>query len=46
MDMPFQTYGEFAEMCKRLILAMPASKAEAGAFMEELERRKMEFETT
>jgi hypothetical protein len=46
MDMPYQTYGEFAEMCKRLILAMPASKAEAGAFMEELERRKMEFETT
>jgi hypothetical protein len=46
MDMPFVTYGEFAEMCKRLILAMPASKAQADAFMEELGRRKMEFETS
>jgi hypothetical protein len=46
MNMPFATYEEFAEMCKRLLLSVPASRAQAADFMAELERRKMEFETS
>ena len=46
MDMRFETYEEFAEMCKRFLLAIPASRSEAQDFMAELERRKMEFETS
>jgi len=46
MDMPFETYHEFAERCKQLLLALPASKAQAADFITELVRRKMEFETS
>jgi hypothetical protein len=46
MDMPFETYDEFAELCKRIVLAIPASKVQAAAYLEILARRKMEFETS
>jgi hypothetical protein len=46
MAMPFETYGEFAEMARRVLLALPESGADAGKFMAEVERRKMEFETS
>lgn len=44
MDMPFETHGEFAEMAKRLLLSIPASRAEAADFIAELARLRMEFE--
>jgi hypothetical protein len=46
MAMPFETYGEFSEMCRRLLLAIPSSDSEAADFMDELQRRKMEYETS
>jgi hypothetical protein len=46
MGMQFETYNEFAEMAKHLLLSIPASKAQAMDFMAQLERLRMEFEAT
>ena len=46
MDKKCETYGQFAEASKRAIVAMASGKDAKEAFMTQLKKRKMEFETT
>jgi hypothetical protein len=46
MGMPLESYEQFAEMSRRLLLALPPSENAKLEFMVEVERRKMEFETS